>query len=434
MSTGALVTLFIGILIFYFIVSLPIGYALGLTSLTLMMLGIGMDVDPSIMILKMFRGLNSFTTLVIPFFFLAGALMNSGGMTNRIFNFTDTLVGRIRGGLGHVNILASMIFAGISGVAAADAAGLGPIEYNAMAERGYSKDFSVGITAVSTLIGPLIPPSLPLILYSLFSGVSAGGMLIAGLVPGMLLGLLLMIYVAVESYTKKYPYGEKFSFKRLFSQLKENGLTLGIPIILFLGIFTGWITVTEAAAVAVLYAFILVMFYYKELTFKQLWGIICECSLNSAASMILIGFAFVYGFLAIKSGLPFELAGALLKISHNPLIILLIINCFLLILGCFFETIAAISMLVPILIPAIKVVGIDPIHFGAVMILNLMVGLVTPPFGIVLFILSKVTDLPVERIIKAVIPFYFPLVICLICLTLFPEITLWLPKLVGLIH
>lgn len=431
MSAVVLVTLFVGILIIIIMLSFPVGYAIGLTSLCLIFLGIGLEASPTIMILRMFRGLSSFTTLAIPFFFLVGKLMNQGGMTKRIFDFAYCLVGRVKGNLGYVNILASMFFAGMSGTAAADAAGLGAIEYKAMHDKGYPEDFSIGITAASTLIGPIIPPSLPLIIYALLSGVSPGGMLIAGLLPGIAIGFVLMIYVWLKSYINNYPYGEKFNVKTILKEIERDGLTLLIPLILIGGILTGWTTVTEAAAIAVFYAFLLIMFVYREVNFSVLWKIICETAQDTAAAMILMGFAFIYSFLVIKSNLPYVLAERLVDVSQNPVVILLILNVFLLILGTFMETISAITILVPILVPTLEILGVNLTHFGIVLVFNLMIGLITPPFGIVLFILSRATTVPLGKVIKSVLPFYIPLIVALFILTIFPQVTLWLPSRLG---
>lgn len=433
MGFEALLVLFVGILFVFFFTGFPVGYAIGLTSVSLMLLGIGMDISPGVMAIRMFRGLNSFVMLVVPFFFLAGKLMNEGGMTRTIFDFADTLVGRVRGGLCYVNIIASMIFAGMSGVAVADAAGLASIEHRSMIEKGYPVDVSLGVTAASTLIGPIIPPSLPLVLYALLAGVSTGAILIAGIVPGVLIGIFLMIYVYFIAKKRKLPYGSKFSWRLLLDRFKVGGPALLVPVILLGGIISGFFTVTEAAALSVLYATIIMFVVYKELTWRRFWEIVKETAVDSATALIMVGFAMIYSFLAIRTGLPFALAGTLAQMTDDPFITLVLVNLLLLVIGMFLPTMAALPMLVPILVPAMEIMGIHPIHFGIVMVFNKMIGLLTPPYGMVLFVLSKVTGVEVEETIKSVFPFYLPLLGTLFVLSYFPELSLWLPRLLGLV-
>ncbi len=432
MSIEALLVLFIGILFVFFFTGFPVGYAIGLTSIALMLLGIGIDVSPTMMAVRMFRGLNSFTLLVVPFFFLAGKLMNQGGMTKTIFDFADTVVGRVRGGLCYVNVIASMIFAGMSGVALADAAGLGAIEHRSMIEKGYPNDISLGITAASTLIGPIIPPSLPLVLYALLANTSTGAILVAGLVPGVLIGLFLMVAVAFIAKKRKLPYGSKFSWGLFAKRLKSGGPALLVPVILLGGIMSGYFTVTEAAALAVLYATIIMFVFYKELTWPKFWDVVKESAVDAGTALIMVGFAMIYSFLAIRTRLPFALADAISYITTDPFLAILVVNVFLLILGMFLPTMAALPMLVPILVPALAALGVHPLHFGVVMVFNLMIGLLTPPYGMVLFVLSKVTNTEIEDAVKAILPFYFPLLACLFVLSYFPGLVLWLPRLVNL--
>jgi tripartite ATP-independent transporter DctM subunit len=428
-GTSTLLILFIGILLFFFVLGFPVAFSLGLTAVALMLMGVGGGLNEAILVSRMFRGVNSFVLLSIPFFLFAGRIMNAGGITERIFRFCQALVGSTRGGLGHVNVVASMVFAGMSGVAVADAAGLGPIEYKAMTDAGYPPEFAAGVTAASSTIGPIIPPSVPLVIYAILANVSVGACLIGGIVPGVLIGITLMIMVAYTARVQNFPQGAPFDWVELKESFKDSFLALITPLILIGGIISGYFTATEASAVAVLYAMILALFIFKEVSPQELWEMVKQTMVDSAAVTFLVATANAYGYLAVRTRLPIILAEQMTAISENPLVLLMIINVFLLIVGLFMETIAALTILVPILAPLINMVGIDPVHFGVVMVFNLMIGLLTPPFGSVLFVLSKSIDLSLERIIKGVVPFYFPLLLALLLMTFFPGLVTWLPSL-----
>jgi len=430
MSEIVMLILFIGILLFFFIAGVPVAFSLGLTTLALMFLGVGIGINPELLVLRMFGGVNSFILLAIPFFLFAGRIMNAGGMTIRIFDFAKAIVGRVKGGLGHVNILASMIFAGMSGVAVADAAGLGAIEYKAMKDGGYNDKVSVGITAASATIGPIIPPSVPLVIYAIIANVSVGGILLGGLLPGIMIGIVLMVMTSVYAHIYNFPYGGARKWSEVILAFKNGVLALGTPVILVGGILTGLFTPTEAAAVAVAYALILAIKIYKELTLRELWEIIKQTAIDSAVILLLVSVASAYAFMIIRSRVPIIFAEQIMAITQDPLMVLLIINLLLLVVGMFLETIAALTILTPVLLPLVTMVGIDPIHFGLVMVFNLMIGLLTPPFGAVLFVLNKATGVPLTTIVKGCLPFYIPLFIALALITLFPSLTLWLPSLV----
>ncbi|NMB16038.1 MAG: TRAP transporter large permease, partial [Firmicutes bacterium] len=290
-------------------------------------------------------------------------------------------------------------------------------------------EFSAGVTAASSTIGPIIPPSVPLVIYAILANVSVGAVLIGGIIPGVLIGITLMIMVAYTARVEDFPRGAPFDWVELKESFKESFLALITPLILIGGIVSGYFTVTEASAVAVLYALILAVFIFKEVDAQWLWSMVKQTMVDSAAVTFLVATANAYGYLAVRTRLPIILAEQMTAITTNPLILLMIINVFLLIVGLFMETIAALTILVPILVPLINMVGIDPVHFGIVMVFNLMIGLLTPPFGSVLFVLSKAIDLSLERIIRGVIPFYLPLVIALLLMTFFPGLTTWLPGL-----
>jgi tripartite ATP-independent transporter DctM subunit len=422
--------LFIVILLTLFLVGMPVAFALGITGFILLKIMWGGDVNLGIIAQRLLYGVNNFVILAIPFFLLAGKLMNTGGITNRIFHFANLLVGHLRGGLGQVNIIASMIFSGMSGLAAADTAGLGMVEIKAMKDAGYDLDFSCAITGASATIGPIIPPSVPLVIYGILANVSIGRLLIGGIIPGFVVGLSLMIMVFFYAGKKNFPRSQKPKFGELWQAFLQAIGPIMTPVILVGGILSGIFTPTEAAAIAALYAFILGFFVYRELSLADLWRILKETARQTATITFIIACAMFYGWVLIRSRTPIVLLEVFTGMSTNPLVVLFILNGFLLIIGCFMETIAALSILVPILTPLIIKVGIDPLHFGMVMVLNLMIGLLTPPFGINLFILNKVSGVETLRIARACLPFFVPLLAALILITLFPTIVTILPDLV----
>jgi len=422
--------LFIGVLIFLFLTGLPLAFALGITGLVFMVLTWGTSVNVGIIAQRLFYGVNNFVILAIPLFILVGKLMNTGGITDRIFRFANLLVGHWRGGLGQVNVLASMIFAGTSGLAVADTAGLGIVEIKAMRDAGYDDDFSAAITGASSTVGPIIPPSVPLVIYGILANASIGRLLIGGIVPGILVGLLLMAMVAFYALRKGYPVSKKSSRRELWAGLKKAigpGLT---PFILIGGMLSGMFTPTEAAAIAVLYAFILSFFVYREITLRDFWRLLKETAVEAAIITFIIACAMFYGWVLIRSRVPIVLLEAFTSVSTNPLVVLFILNLFLLLIGCFMDTTAAICILVPILAPLLAKVGIDPVHFGLIMVLNLMIGLLTPPYGMNLFILSKITGLSPLRIARSSLPFFIPLLVALAIVTIFPPVVTFLPNLI----
>ena len=418
---------FIGILIALFLVGMPVAFAMGITGYVLLQVLWGGTVNPGIIAQRMIYGVNNFVILAIPFFLLAGKLMNTGGITNRIFHFANLLVGHLRGGMGQVNIIASMIFSGMSGLAAADTAGLGIVEIKAMKDAGYDPDFSCAVTGASSTIGPIVPPSVPLVIYGILANVSIGDLLIAGIIPGFLVGVALMVMVAVYARRKGYPKRKRAGLSELWAAFRQAIGPIMTPVILIGGILSGVFTPTEAAAMAALYAFILGFLVYRELSIRDLWRILKETARETATITFIIACAMFYGWVLIRSRTPIMLLDVFSGISSNPLVVLFILNGFLLIIGCFMETIAALSILVPILTPLLLKVGIDPLHFGMIMVLNLMIGLLTPPFGINLFILNKISGVSSLRIAKACLPFFIPLIGVLVLITVFPQIVTFLP-------
>lgn len=379
---------------------------------------------------RMAAGPDSFPLLAVPLFIMAGSLMNTGGITERIFDFARTLVGHWTGSLGHVNILASIIFSGMSGAAIADAGGLGVIEIEAMRAEGYDDEFSVAITAASSTIGPIIPPSIPMVVYGVVAGVSVGGLFIGGVIPGLLMALSLGIMVYYYAVKRNYPKHPRATLPELWQSLKSSFLPLMTPVIIIGGIFTGVFTPTEAAVVAVIYAAILGTVIYKELTLQDLHRILLDTVETTASVMLIVATASIFGWILAREQIPQLVAASLLGVTRNPYALLFLINIFLLIVGCFMETTAALTILIPVLLPTVTSVGVDPLHFGLVMILNLMIGLLTPPLGMVLNVLVSVSKVPFEDVARATMPFLIPLIVVLFLITYIPGLVLWLPRVV----
>jgi len=423
MSILLLFALLFGLLI----IGVPVAVALGLSSLVFILTN-GM---PSVIVLhNMVNGVNSFPLIAIPFFILAGHLMNTAGITTKIFNFARAMVGWMHGGLGHVNVGASVVFAGMSGAAVADAGGLGNIEIKAMRDSGYDTDFSVGITAASSTIGPIIPPSLPLVIYGVVADTSIGQLFAAGLIPGLLMAFALMIMVAWFAKRRNYPRDERFQLSVFWRAFVDAILPLMTPIIIVGGIVTGIFTPTEAAVAAVAYSMFLGLVIYRTLNWKSMLRVSTDTIEMTASILLIVAASAIFGWILTANQVANQFADVLLGFTDNKIAILLIITFLVLIIGCFMETIAAITILVPVLLPVAVQIGIDPVHFGIILILNLMLGLLTPPVGMVLFVLSKVSNVPFERCVVATAPFLIPLVVVLLVLTFVPAFSMWLPTLV----
>ena len=405
----------------------PIAFALALSSFAYILYS---GLPPVLLFHNMVNGMDSFPLLSIPFFILAGGLMNSAGITARIFGFARAVVGWMHGGLGHVNIGASIIFAGMSGAAVADAGGLGMIEIKAMREAGYDDDFSVGITAASSTIGPIIPPSLPLVIFGVMASVSIGELFVAGVIPGLLMALSLSIMVWWIARRRKYPRDVAFSLPTIAIRFKAAFLPLMTPMIIIGGIVTGAFTPTEAAIAAAAYAMFLGFIVYRSLNVRKLAVISLETIETTAAIMIIVGAASVFAWILTANQVANHFSEFVLSFTESKTVALLLIMLVLLVVGMFMETIAAIAILVPVLIPVAMQFGIDPVHLGIIVILNLMLGLLTPPVGMVLFVLSRVSKVPFERCVRATWPFLMPLLAVLLLLTFFPQLTLLLPELI----
>ncbi|KMT64146.1 TRAP transporter large permease [Catenovulum maritimum] len=417
--------LFISLLVLI-ILGVPVAFALIASSLLAIMVD---GLLPELVVLhRMVAGINSFPLLSIPFFVFAGALMNASGITQRIFDFANSLVGWLRGGLGHVNVGASVLFAGMSGAAVADAGGLGAIEVKAMRDKGYDAGFAVGITAASSTIGPIIPPSLPIIIYGVMASASIGQLFAAGLIPGLLMALGLMAMIAWYARKRNYPKDAGFSVTKTLVTFKSAFLSLMTPVIIIGGILFGVFTATEAAVAASAYALVLSSVVYKTLTFKQLVAISLETIETSSIILLIIAGASIFSWVLTTQQITEVFTQWMLGFTENKTILLLLMVLILFIVGCFMETIAAITILTPILLPIAIGLGINPVHFGIIMVLNLMIGLLTPPVGMVLYVLSRVTKVPFETCTKATLPFLIPLVFVLGLVTFIPELSLWLPS------
>jgi len=416
----------LGLFLLLMLIGMPVSIAIMLATIIGMLIG-GYDLlaVPQFMA----AATKSPFLLAIPFFILAANLMNALGITQRIFDFATALAGRLRGGLAQVNVVASMIFAGISGAAVADAAGLGTIEIKAMKDNGYSLEFAAAITLASATIGPIIPPSVMMLIYAIIAGVSPAAMFLAGILPGFLIGLILMItiYIQVTLGLRDCPPPVKFSLKRLIKTSKDGVLSLLSPFIILWGMVSGVVTPTEAGVLAVFYS-LLLGFIYRSFNWKVVRKALLDTVKTSSLILYIIAVSSVLAWVMVNEGTAYDIAEWLGKITDNPLILLAIINVFLLILGAILETLPAMLIAVPVLLPAIDALGIDRVHFGIIVIFNLLIGIITPPMGIGLYILAAISGVRVDRLVIASIPYMITLIIALIAITYIPILTLYLPE------
>jgi TRAP-type C4-dicarboxylate transport system permease large subunit len=448
--------------------------AISMAGASLIYILVSGDLPAFAVVHRMIGGIDSFPLLAVPFFILAGNLMNNAGITNRIYNFALALVGWMKGGLGHVNVIGSVIFAGMSGTAIADAAGLGTIEIKAMKDYGYSSEFAVGVTAASATLGPIIPPSLPFVIYAMMANVSVGALFLAGLMPGILMAVLMMITVAWFAHKNKWGGDIKFSGTRFGKAMIELAvvaawpigvywlvqagghpqLTVAIslavlfaadryfgfqavlpimtPVLLIGGMSTGLFTPTEGAIAASTWALVLGLFWYRTMSWAMFVKVCLDTVETTATVMFIVAAASIFGWMLTATGVTSAIAAWVLGFTQEAWVFLLLANLLMLFVGCFLEPTAAITILVPILLPIALKLGVDPVHFGLVMVLNLMIGLLHPPMGMVLFVLARVAKLSVERTTMAILPWLVPLLISLVILTYVPAIGLWLPRQMGL--
>jgi len=413
------------------ILGVPVAFSIGLSSLLAFYLSDAWQIV-SVITQRMYSGALSFILLAVPFYIFAGFLMNAGGMTRRITEFAQMLVGRFTGGLGHVNVLASMLFAGMSGSSVADASGLGSVEIEMMTNAGYDKRFSAAITAASATIGPVVPPSIPFVIYGAMTGVPVGGLFLGGFTPGVLMGIALMVAVYFISRKRNYPkVVKKYKIKEIILLTLNGLLGMGSIVIIIGGILSGIFTPTEAGVVACLYALFIGFFVFRELKIKDLIRILWETVQSSVRILFIIAVASAYSYALTLMRVPEMISSVLGNLIYHPYLLLFIINLILLLLGCFMETISIMLLVVPILIPIARQAGIDLLHLGVMMTLNLMIGQITPPVGILLYSVASVSKLSLQDIITELWPYILALLCVLFVTTYLPSFTLWLPKLVS---
>lgn len=407
----------------------PIVFSMATAGLTVLLLVGGVDMLP-IGPQRMIAGLDSTPLLAIPFFFLAGELMNAGGITRRLIRLSSTLVGHVRGGLAYVVIVTNVLMAGISGSAAADAAATGSVLIPAMKKEGYSGEFSAAVTAAAATIGPIIPPSIPMIIFGITAEVSIGRLFLAGVLPGLLMGLGLMAVSYVVCIRRGYPASPRASLREFFRALGDAGFALVMPVVILGGIVGGIVTPTEAGAIAVAYALVVGIFVYRELRWRDLGHIFRETGVNVGTVMIILAAGSLFGWALSSMGVGPALTRFFLSVSREPWAIYLMINLFLLALGCAMDPLPALIIFVPVLMPLITQVGIDPVHFGLIMVLNLMIGLLTPPVGFLLYLTSAIAEARLERVVAELWPFLAILLVVLFVSTYWPQMPLVVPNLI----
>ena len=461
-------------IIFLFLLSGGLPVAMAMAAASLIYLLSVPSSPPFVVVHRMVSGIDSFPLLAVPFFILAGNLMNTAGITHRIYSYALALVGWLKGGLGHVNVVGSVVFAGMSGTAIADAAGLGTIEVKAMTDHGYDPEFAVGVTAASATLGPIIPPSLPFVIYGMMANVSVGSLFLAGILPGVFMALLMMLTVAYFAHKNGWGGDVKFDWPKLLKALMETLVVIAWPLVIWLlvtevgthaqltvlvglvllfaadklfnfqavlpimtpvlligGMTTGVFTPTEGAIAACVWALILGFLWYRTLNFKLFVKICLDTVETTATVLFIVAAASIFGWLLTATGVTAAIGQWVLGVTDQPWQFLLLANLLMLFVGCFLEPTAAITILVPILIPICQQLGIDLVHFGLIMVLNLMIGLLHPPMGMVLFVLARVANLSVERTTMAILPWLVPLIGSLILITYVPSISLWLPRLMA---
>lgn len=390
--------------------------------------------DMSLLMLaqKCMNGLNSFTLIAIPFFIMAAQVMNSGSVTNRIFDFCRSLVGHFKGGLGYVNVLSSVIFSGMSGSAVADVGGLGQVEIKAMRDAGYDEGFTIGVTAASGTIGPIIPPSIPFVVYATYSGASTGALFMAGILPGVFMAIVLCFMCRYMAIRTNSPSSQRASLRERWSYFKNSILAILMPLIIIGGIWTGKTTPTEAALVAILYALIVSGLIYRELTPKKLFDIIMDTIDNTMPIMLVIVAATIFSFIVSYERLDTILLNFFVSLTNNRIVILLCINLMVLILGMFFDCTVIVMLLTPLLLPLAAAFDLSMTHIGVIVVLNAMIGLLTPPVGYSLYVLNSVTGHPVSKIARWCMPWMVPLIATLLVITVFDGISLFIPRMMGI--
>lgn len=413
------------------LIGMPVAYCLGLAALVG---AIWIDLPLDAVMIQIASGVNKFSLLAIPFFVLAGAIMAEGGMSRRLVAFAGVLVGFVRGGLSLVNILASTFFGAISGSSVADTASIGSVMIPEMVKKGYPRDFSIALTVSGSIQATLIPPSHNAVIYSMAAGgsISIAALFMAGVLPGLLLGATLAVYCLYIAKKRGFPVGESIPLRQALRIAGDAMWGLATMVIILGGILSGVFTATESASIAVVWAFFVTMFIYRDYKWRDLPKLLHRTVKTVSIVMILIGFAASFGYIMTLMQIPLKISTALTAFTDNRYTILLLINALLLILGTLMDMAALLLILTPILLPVVKAVGVDPVHFGMIMIVNLGIGLLTPPVGSVLFVGSAIGKLPIEQVVKALMPFFGLLLIVLAIITYVPALSLWLPRLMGL--
>ncbi|MGH6962691.1 MAG: TRAP transporter large permease [Dongiaceae bacterium] len=427
MSSAAVVmfALFFG----WMAIGMPIGHAMLVASFVYLFMT-GQDIG--LVASQSLNGLfNSFVLIAVPLFILAADIMNASKITDRLFQFANLLVGRLRGGLAHVNVVASIIFSGMSGSALADAAGPGKLEVDMMVKAGYSPGFSAALSTTSAIIGPIIPPSIPMVLYGLVSNTSIGYLFIGGVIPGLLLGLAQMAVITVIARKRDFPVEPVPTRQEAVRTTISAAPALLLPAIMVGGIYSGAVTPTEAAAVAAGYALLLAAFWYRTLSFPRLVEVLIESARSTGIVAITIAGALAMNWVVAAEQIPSFIGEWMLRLDVSPMVFLLLVNLLILVLGCFLDTLLMLLVIVPILMPAVRALGIDPVHFGVTAVVNMMIGLVTPPMGQLLFLISGVSGIELHLIMKELWQFLIVLIILLFVLVFVPELTLWLPEQMG---
>ena len=413
------------VFVFGLIIGIPVAATLGLASLTYLILA---DIPIVVMPQKMYAGMDVFVLLSIPGFVLAGNLMKRGGITERIIRFSNALFGWVRGGLGLTNIAASMLFGGITGTAVADAASIGGVMIPGMKKAGYSGDFSAAVTAASSTVGPIIPPSVPMIIVGSLSGISVGKMFLAGALPGILMGLAMMVTAYLISVKKQFPRCAWLGASEVGRSFVSAFWALAMTAMIIYGLLSGIATPTETAIIASVYAAIVGLLIYRELPARAIPGIIVDSAISSAAILVLVGFANVFGWILVSERIPQAIASNVLSLTDNKFLIILVINILLLFVGMFMETIAALIILFVPLLSLAQEVGIEPLHFATFAVLNLMIGLTTPPVGVCLFVCSNIAQQSLTNVVRAIFPFLLTNIGVLLAVCYIPELAVWLPS------
>ncbi|MGI3170849.1 TRAP transporter large permease [Pseudooceanicola sp. C21-150M6] len=409
------------------LLSVPIAFATGIA--VALALSVFSPFPVTVMFQKMVTGIDNYTLVAIPLFVLTGNLMNAGGITDRIFAFVRACLGHRRGGLAHANVGASLLFAGMSGSAVADAAGMGAVEIKAMRDQGYKTDFAAAVTAASSVVGPIIPPSIPFVIYGALSEVSIGQLFVAGIVPGMLVALSLSGMIAWQGRDGRFPSEPRVAWGPRLTAFARAGLSLATPAIILAGMIGGIFTATEAGAVAAAWALFLSLVIYRTIRLRDLPRVLTETMLTTAIVTFIISNVSAFQWILAISHAGDRFVAGITQLTENPVAILLIINLCLLVMGALMEAGAVLIIMTPILLPLALSVGVDPVHFGVIMVLNLMIGVATPPVGMSLFVTAHVAGISLERMMRAILPFLVPLFIALVLVTYWPALVLFLPQL-----